>query len=244
MTGKERHHDHDDDRLARLYREQGDIEPGPGVDQRIQAQAREEARPGRLPRPAHWLGGAAAAASLLVVVAVVTNMQPPGAGPPGNEPDKAGDSMPAAESSAFSAGEPSDDDRQPELRSRRAPVAAQAPQSTQADEEEVRPRISSGHERPGASEVFQQMSETGPSPRDELEDELGPIPRPRLDEMQDRSADVDRALWLIERLISVDNAERARAEVETLREQSPGQEIPRHLLRQLEELEADNSDRG
>lgn len=242
MTGKER--DNETDRLARLYREQSDIEPGPGVDQRIRAQAREEVRPGRLPRPAQWLGGAAAAASLFVVVAVVTDVQPPGSGPPGNQPDKAGDSRPAAESSAFSAGEPLDDDRQPELRSGRAPAAPQSPQAVRASEEEARPRGSTGHDRLDASEVFQQMSETGPSPRDELEEAQGPIVRPRLDEMQDRSAGVDRALWLIDRLISVGNVERARAEVETLREQHPGQEIPQDLLQQLEELEADSTSGG
>ncbi|HSH27128.1 MAG TPA: hypothetical protein VK972_05080, partial [Wenzhouxiangella sp.] len=70
-----------------------------------------------------------------------------------------------------------------------------------------------------------------------------PIHRPRPSDMQERSSDVDQALWLIERLIWSGDAERARAEIETLREQYPGQEIPPGLLDQLEALEANDSNR-
>lgn len=224
MTSKEP--DNEPGRLERLYREQADIEPGPGIDQQIRARARDEARPARLPRPAQWLGGVAVAASLFVVVAVVTDLRSPGPELPGEDRGTPADSAPAAragraESSAFSTGQPIDGKSQLDLRSRREPAAPQAAQ------------LSSG----------QAESAVKPSPHNELDEGLGPIPRPRLDQMQERSRDVDQALWLIERLISTGNAERARAEVERLRELHPGQEIPPDLLKQLEELEADNSSR-
>lgn len=108
MTGKEPHKDHD--RLTRLYREQGDIEPGPGVDQRIRARAKADTRLSGLPRPAHWLGGVAVAASLFVVVSIVTNIQPPEAELPSGESTRtsADESAPDAEAPEVGSAESND----------------------------------------------------------------------------------------------------------------------------------------
>lgn len=104
MTGKEPNKDND--RLARLYREQGDIEPGPGVDQRIRARAKADTRLSGLPRPAHWLGGVAVAASLFVVVSIVTNIQPPEAELPATQSTRTNTEERAPEAEAPEAEAP------------------------------------------------------------------------------------------------------------------------------------------
>ncbi|WP_376691488.1 hypothetical protein [Wenzhouxiangella sp. EGI_FJ10409] len=138
MTGKEPHKDHD--RLARLYREQGDIEPGPGVDQRIRARAKADTRLSGLPRPAHWLGGVAVAASLFVVVSIVTNIQPPEAELPATQstPTNAEESAPDAE--APEAGSAESDDFAPRTLGDVAQRAARQAPERQGELEEVAER--------------------------------------------------------------------------------------------------------
>ncbi|RFF31170.1 hypothetical protein [Wenzhouxiangella sediminis] len=287
MTGKDRHHDHrnhdgDQERLAQLYREQGDIEPGPGVDQRIRAKAHDEVRPSSLPRPAHWLGGAAVAASLFVVVSIVVNMEPPQAEFPMTEPERQGSPQPAAESdrtgdsginaarsdrpfperAAFRerpipvrpespppsldvlerrARATSADTAQGESERAASPSAGSPAAEEKAGEDEVRFNFSTGQDGPGASELLEEWSEAGPAPDDALEQTPLESAEPRLEEMQRRTADAERALWLIDQLIAVGNAERARAEMEDFRERYSGQEIPAATIERLEALEVDGS---
>lgn len=242
MTGKYRQHD--EERLARLYREQGDIEPGPGVDQRIRARARDEVRPGRLPRPAHWLGGAAVAASLLVVVSIVINLEPPQPEWPQGELERQGlpapdEAVDRSESSAFSAARS------------RSPEPAAEPAMDQVMQNFSRPpEDATTDHRPAASvaeevartarEQYESLGASRPPGQslEEARDLLPPVGEAESGLLDDESAEAHRALWLIDRLISVGNVQRARIEIDRFGARFPDRELPPELLAELERLES------
>lgn len=278
MTGKNQHHDQDDERLTRLYREQGDVDPGPGVDQNIRARAREEVRPSSLPRPAKWLGGAAVAASLFVVVAIVTNTQPPepelprgesrqtspeagaseetdvsrlqapeakapaagqqkteGAEPGATEAADAGDS-------AYSASRVSGDDRL-----RAEPEALE--EQTELSDSDSKPDTDTMLQRRTRWSAADEAAETARG-HYEAVGKLGaadgadgeaqePVQLPAesgFDLSDEASADAENSLWLIQQLILIGNAERARAEIEKFGQRYPDREIPPGLISELERL--------
>lgn len=246
MTGKEPHKDID--RLARLYREQGDIEPGPGVDQRIRERARTPTRRPHLPRPARWLGGMAVAASLFVVVSIVTNIQPPEAELPSTEGARDHDTPLRVETDAAqspAAGDrsssPSELSTKPEpapLKQRSGPLQ---PATTAGDESARQARSSAPEETPGTARERQEWSgESRRSPDDlaEMEEELAPASEFHFDLAGENRSEAERALWLIERRISDGNAERARTEIEKFRERYPEHEFPPELIAELEKLES------
>lgn len=244
MTGK--HRQHDEERLARLYREQGDIEPGSGVDQRILTRARDKVRPGRLPRPAHWLGGAAVAASLLVAVSIVINLEPPQPEwPPGElerqaEParDEAGD---RTESSAFSAARSRGSQEVPAAE----PAMDQIMQSFSRPPEEAtadhRPAESVAEEvGRTAREQYESLGASRPPGQslEEARDLLPPVGEVESGLLDDESAEANRVLWLIDRLITVGNVQRARVEIDRFTTRFPEREIPPELLAELERQES------
>lgn len=289
MTGREVHRDND--RLARLYREQGEVEPGPGVDQRIRARAKADTRLSRLPRPAHWLGGAAVAASLFVVVSIVTNIEPPEAELPARQtartnatesaPEVDAPEVGASESADF-APRTSDDIEQraeprapeqraePEVRERQAePEALAEKAEPEALEEQAEPEVlreSSGSDSSTpasdtmlqrrtrwsaadsaaetAREQYQAVGEFGASAEDDerMRAPMEPTVESEFDLADEEAADAQRSLWLIGQLISIGNAERARARMEDFRERYPEQELPQDLLDRLERLEPDARD--
>jgi len=59
-----------------------------------------------------------------------------------------------------------------------------------------------------------------------------------LEILDEKAAGAKRVLWLIDRFISIGNAERARAEVEAFRERYPDREVPQQVLSDLEQLES------
>lgn len=155
MTAKERHDD--EERLTRLYREQGDIEPGPGVDQRIRAKARSEIRPSSLPRPAHWLGGVAVAASLFVVVSIVTNIQPPEAQLPVSESTRTTAEPGAGARQAPKAEAPAP--RAPEARGPRSEAAGlAAPREDAADSADFASGLASDAQLRAEPEALQERA--------------------------------------------------------------------------------------
>jgi len=285
MTGKDRNHDyrhddHDKDRLAQLYREQGDIEPGPGVDQRIRAKARGKARSPSLPRPARWLGGAAVAASLVVVVSIVTNIEPPEAELPSTESTRtnaeAGAGEPddlETEDAALSAPEaPSPSAEASELAAPQADLADRADSAgfasrpagdaqRRAEPEALEERAVSNDSAPPpdtdtmlqrrtrwsaddeaaqtARQQFQALGELeAPAASDSREIERLELPPESGFGLSDEeAADARRSLWLIEQMISIGNAERARARIDAFRERFPEREVPTELLAQLREVE-------
>lgn len=246
MTGKERHDEYHEQRLARLYREQGDIEPGPGVDQRIRAHARDKAHPARVPRPAQWLGGAAVAASLFIVVSVVVNIDPPRPDLPQSDIQAESGSAPMrdadrSEASSFSA-EPSrlsvDEAEPPAVLERAAPMLS-APASAPVMQRRERQSAADDAART-AQEQYEALGASGQNEagRADAREMLRPGEEAEREVLAEGLTGPEASLWLIERLISVGNAERARAEVEAFRESYPEREIPPRLLSRLEELEA------
>lgn len=264
MTGKERHHDHDEERLAQLYREQGDIEPGPGVDQGIRARARDEAQSSSLPRPAKWLGGAAVAASLIVVVAVVTSIEHPEAEHPGGQSTRSdAGKTEAAELETLQADAP-----EPAAREAAAPASADVASRSPAEDrhgEEAGPLEEDAESKEAspppdtdtmlqrrtrwdaednarriAGEHFRALGE----PRDpeeggpEADQPVGLTAEVESAEANARAADRKRSLWLMEQLIAIGNAERARAEMADYRERYPDEELPQRTLDQFEQLES------
>jgi hypothetical protein len=230
MTGKRGHQDRDEERLALLYREQGDREPGPGVDQRIRARARSRVRSSSAPRPAHWLGGAAVAASLFVVVSIATRIEPPRPEPRGTTVQEATDarSRPTAETSRSAA-----DDQAAAMRS--SPPAAGA--DAAAGEPTVRARPEPGIDAAalerGARARFEESARSAET-RLQPDHELGLEPTSSAGLVDDQAADADHALWLIERLIAVGEIERARSELAEFRERHPQREVPDELLAKIE----------
>jgi len=233
MTGKELNKE--DDCLARLYREQGDIEPGPDVDQRIRARAKADTRLSRLPPPAHWLGGVAVAASLFVVVSIVTNIQPPEAElPPAPHAPVADDVAGSATGPAVEA-EP----RAPAAKADRtgeddfdsAPL--QRLQLRERSQEEGR-----SAELESAEPESRAESDISTGERVLLDPELGLSDRIETRPLSESMSDVEGRLWLIEQFIAIGNAERARAEINEFRERYPEREIPARTVAALERLES------
>ncbi|NBB92326.1 MAG: hypothetical protein GVY32_04060 [Gammaproteobacteria bacterium] len=245
MTGKERHHQPDDERLAQLYGEQGDIEPGPGIDQRIRARARDAAPSSRLPRPASWLGGVAVAASLVVVVAIVVDTEPPGRGMPEAEPVTPSQSMPSGDAdragaSAFSASETeaAGQDAVAEPAMEQAIPSPAVPSPSPPMERRARDSAADDAART-AREQYEALGSLRQTDTDgaEARELLRTTEQAGLDQRDDQSVAAERALWLIERLIDVGNTEQARARFESFRDEYPGHEIPPALLDRLEALE-------
>jgi len=245
MTGKERHHDHDAERLAQLYRQQSDIEPGPGVDQRVRARARNEARPSSLPRPAHWLGGVAVAASLFVVVSVVTNIQPPEAELPASDLNRASGQSESVETDRSEASDfmPArqhrvEKDAVAEPTMDRAAPMLSAPVSEPQKERRLRDSAADDAERT-ALEQYESLGQSRQP--DEEQAQVREMLQPAGDiELLEKEAGGARgALWLIDRLIAGGNAQGARAEVEAFRRQYPERAIPPALLDRLEALEGE-----
>ena len=278
MTDRQRHDEQE--RLARLYREQGDIEPGPGVDLRIRARARADTRLSGAPRPAHWLGGVAVAASLFVVVSIVTNLQPPEAELPasgstrtnaeGSAPDAGAPEMRSTESGDFARQTLGDVEQRaarqvPERQSELEGIAEQA--RPEALAEQAEPDAFEERSGPDASasasdtmlkrrtrwsaadnaaetarEQYESLGSSRQSEKDRAEarELLQSTDSAELEMFGEDVARSQRALWLIDRLISVGNAERARVEAERFRDEHPGQKIPKRLLDRLEKLEAED----
>jgi hypothetical protein len=248
MTGKDR--PHDEAELTRLYRAQGDAEPDAGLDWRIRARARHAVRPSGLPRPAHWLGGLAVAASLFVVISIVTQVPPPQVElpTPSEESSQAparlderavvAEPAPRPESRAVEARR-----REPEAAAERASADAFAPapppelarQRPPADDQAQAGAFSLS-DRPSAEAEF-DLDTDAPIP---LNPELGFEPDEKAEPLDRVELEVERRLWLIERLISVGNAERARREIEAFRERFPEREMPAELLRDFERLSGDS----
>ncbi|MDZ7790654.1 MAG: hypothetical protein U5L08_09215 [Xanthomonadales bacterium] len=244
MTDRQRHDEQE--RLARLYREQGDIEPGPGVDQRIRARARADTRLSGAPRPAHWLGGVALAASLFVVVSIVTNIEPPEAELPATELNRAGGSSEAADIERLESPDAMParqrgrgEQAEAEMGMDRAMPMLSAPPPEPLMERRVRDSAADDAERT-AREQYQSLgaSRQAESDRVQLPEMPDATAKAELEILDERAAGAQRALWLIDRFISIGNAERARAEVQAFRERYPGQEVPRTLLKRLEALDA------
>jgi hypothetical protein len=247
MTGKERHQDHDAKRLAQLYREQGDIEPGPGVDQRIRERARNEARPASLPRPAHWLGGVAVAASLFVVVSVVTNIQPPEAELPASETDRASGQSESVETDRSEASDFMPERQRQSKRGvlaepamERAAPTLSAPLPEPQVERRARESAADDAERT-AREKNESLgaSRQADSRRADTREMLQPAEEAELGLLEQEMTDAQRQLWLIERFLSVGNVAGARAEIEAFRRQHPDEEVPQRLVDRLENLEAE-----
>jgi hypothetical protein len=223
----------DAERLQRIYREQGDREPGPGVDQRIRARARSRVRSSSAPRPAHWLGGAAVAASLFVVVSIATRIEPPRPEPRGTTVQEATDaqSRPAAETSRSAA-----DNQAAAMRS--SPPAAGA--DAAAGEPTVRARPDPGIDAAalerGARARFEESARSAET-RLQPDPELGLERTSSAGLVDDQAADADHALWLIERLIAVGNTDEARTRIEAFEAEHPAREIPESLLERLQQLE-------
>jgi hypothetical protein len=245
MTGTERHHDIDEERLARLYCEQGDIEPGPGVDQRIRSNARDQVRPGSLPRPAHWLGGVAVAASLFVVVSVVINIEPPEAELPAGELNRssrsgeAGEADRAGTSDFVPASRPRVEKRaRPEPAMDQAMPVLSAPPPEPTMERRLRDSAADDAERT-AREQFEALGESRSVEADKARAREALQSAGETELLEEEAGGAQGALWLIDRLISAGNAQGARAEVEAFRRQYPERAIPPALLDRLEALEGE-----
>lgn len=275
MTGKDRNHD-EHDQLARLYREQGNAEPGPGVDQRIRAKARAEVRSSSTPRPAHWLSGVAVAASLFVVVSIVTHIEPPEAELPVSEPART--SADAGARPRQAPEPPAPAPRAPRTRDRRAEASEltapredaarsadfasalagdaerraerERPQSRAALNQSApvpdtdtmlqrRTRWAAGDEAAqAAGEHYESLGASRQAEQGEVASrELRPATEQAMGLLAQETVRAQRALWLIERLISVGNAERARAELDAFRSRYPEQAIPQDLIEKLDRLE-------
>ena len=244
MTGRERHDEQE--RLAQLYREQGDIEPGPGVDQRIRARARADTRLSGAPRPAHWLGGVAVAASLFVVVSIITNIEPPEAELPATGTNRTSGSSEAADIERVESPDAmparqrgSGEQAEAEKGMDRAMPMLSAPPPEPLMERRVRDSAADDAERT-AREQYQSLgaSRQAESDRVQVPEMPDAAAKAGLELLDEGATGAQRALWLIDRFISIGNAERARAEVEAFRERYPAREIPQQVLSDLEQLES------
>lgn len=210
IMGKER--DRDEKRRARL---------GPGTGQPIRLQARNDAPSSGRSRVLRWLAGLAVAGSLFAVTFPVIDARASEAG------------LSSTESGRTNAATPVDREEE------REDERDLPPPSEKMLQRKARWSAQDNAART-AQEHFRGLGDPGES------DEAGARAEPLMvlpietgaGDANARASKPELGLWLIGQLISIGNAERARAKIETFRERFPNREIPPQLMTRLEELES------
>lgn len=230
MTESSRHRS--DRELERLYRDGGDVEPDAGIDRMIRARAdlatKQRTRSPRAP----WIGGLVTASVAVVAIAVVLQQSPPA----GRVPEAPAPVAPAAERAATdqqSVGEPgaAGDD----LRTV-APARREAEAGLRANESFATQRSSAGDERTETSDRA-RAEVADESPRGAMAPERSEAVEDTIEESVDRSipGPIAAELVAIRKLIEGGEIERARARLESFRNQHPDITVPADLVAALEE---------